>query len=472
MLRTEFRFPIERWPQRLLAWLLGEAFLGFLAIIALALTLFPMLFPVSPRVAAGLDTLQWIIIGWFAFEYFFALASARARSAFLLNPWRLLDLATILIPLATLLPTVSHALRSSPVLRLVRLSRLIVLGVRVSGVAVRHHGTGRTETSSTAPVRVTLMADAPEFSPAPSTWEELMRWLRKPGREWYHVSNPQPAQLVELAAAAGLPAGFLESHLFGANYPHVASTRNYSALFLWLPDLSVDGRIDRHAVLFVASPNSLLSLARGPTQAVERITAAEPAADEQAEKTPFALRMLGVVLERVLQQNEKLVDAFDHELRGLEEVPIRDSSPAFFARTFRAKKELSAAQADLWRLKGVLADFSAGRVLPEGGENSAEIFRRLTSKAEYLYDTVVNVRDEILSVMELHMNIVSFDMNRVMRVLAVVSVLGLIPAVIGGLFGMNLIDNPWPFTLPQVAFAISFGMVMCLYFFFVKGWLR
>jgi Mg2+ and Co2+ transporter CorA len=63
-------------------------------------------------------------------------------------------------------------------------------------------------------------------------------------------------------------------------------------------------------------------------------------------------------------------------------------------------------------------------------------------------------------------------MNRVMRILAVVSVLGLFPAVIGGLFGMNLIDNPWHFTLPQVAFAICFLMVSCLYFFFVKGWLR
>ena len=44
-------------------------------------------------------------------------------------------------------------------------------------------------------------------------------------------------------------------------------------------------------------------------------------------------------------------------------------------------------------------------------------------------------------------------MNRVMRVLAVVSVLGLIPAVVGGLLGMNLADNPWPVTLPQVTFA-------------------
>jgi len=100
------------------------------------------------------------------------------------------------------------------------------------------------------------------------------------------------------------------------------------------------------------------------------------------------------------------------------------------------------------------------------------MFRRLTSEAEYLYETVVNLRDEVLSVLELHLNVVSFDMTRVMRVLAAVSVLGLIPAVIGGLFGMNLIGNPWPLTLPQVAFCVFFGMVLCLYFFFVKGWLR
>ena len=85
---------------------------------------------------------------------------------------------------------------------------------------------------------------------------------------------------------------------------------------------------------------------------------------------------------------------------------------------------------------------------------------------------MVNTREGLLSLIDLHLNIVSFEMNRVMRVLAVVSVLGLIPAVVGGLFGMNLIDNPWPWTLKQVAFCVCFGMTLCLYFFFVKGCLR
>src|SRR5207248_5646575 len=110
--------------------------------------------------------------------------------------------------------------------------------------------------------------------------------------------------------------------------------------------------------------------------------------------------------------------------------------------------------------KSVLAELGDSRArLPGEGTAGQEAFARLLAKADYLYETVANIREEVLSVIELHLNVVSFDMNRVMRVLAVVSVLGLIPAVVGGLFGMNLADNPWPFTLPQVSFCVGFGML-------------
>lgn len=470
MLRTEFPFPLQRWPQRLLAVFLGEPFLGFLAIVAVALTLFTMLFPVKPGTAAALDAAQWTIIGWFACEYIFALAVARAKRAFLLSPWRLLDLATVVIPLIALLPNVSRALLSSPVLRLVRLARLVTLGVRVGGIAIRHRTRHDAEETASGPAQITLVADAPAFTPKPASWEELLRWLRQPGREWFHVSNPSPEELAQIASVAGLPAGFLETHLLGTSYPHFASARGFAALFLWMPEFHQDSRVERHGVLFVASKDSLLSLSRRATRLVEKISAPEADATDQ---TPFPARMIGLVLEHVMRQNERLVGAFEQELRALEDVPVRESSPSFFERTFRLKKELSAAHADLWRLKSVMAELGGGRAslpgMPAGG---TEAFRRLVTSAEYHYETIVNTREEVLSVIELHLNIVSFDMNRVMRVLAVVSVLGLIPAVIGGLFGMNLIDNPWPFTLPEVAFAVSFGMVTCLYFFFVKGWLR
>ena len=63
-------------------------------------------------------------------------------------------------------------------------------------------------------------------------------------------------------------------------------------------------------------------------------------------------------------------------------------------------------------------------------------------------------------------------MNRVMRVLAVVSVLGLVPTLAGGLLGMNLAESPWSLTLAQVSYAVASLMALLLYTFVAKGWLR
>ena len=450
-----------------MAVMLGEEFMGFLAILAAALTLAPMLFPVSPGATAALDAWQWGIIGWFAVEYLFALACAPERRAFMLNPWRLLDLATIVIPLATLLPSMHRTLRSSPVLRLVRLIRIVTMGVRVGGVVARTEVRRVTEKAVTGPSEITRLRSG---ATAASTWSELLQWVKTPGPEWYHVTNPSAADLSRIATATGVPAASLEGFLLGTTYPHVETLPQQTALFVWLPELH-GAHVDRHGLLFLVGPNSLLSLSRRPTRLLTDARAVLTEAPEGG--APFATRMLGVLLHAVVDQNEKIVVGFEQELRLLEEVSVRESRPDFFEQTFRLKKELSAAHADLWRLKSVLAELADGRAnLPGVAPGGAAEFRRLADDANYLVETVANIREEVLSLIELHINVVSFDMNRVMRLLAVVSVLGLFPAIVGGLFGMNLADNPWPFTLPQVAFSVCLGMVLGVYFFFVKGWLR
>jgi Mg2+ and Co2+ transporter CorA len=179
--------------------------------------------------------------------------------------------------------------------------------------------------------------------------------------------------------------------------------------------------------------------------------------------------MIGRVLERVVRDYQHLAGRCEDRLRELEDVPVHESRPRFFELTFRMKKQLSAAQSDLWRLKRIADDLVARRGT---GAAAITVYARFESDIDYLYDTMINIREGVLSVIELHLNVVSFEMNRVMRVLAVVSALGLIPAIIGGLLGMNLIDTPWMLTLPQVAFGVFFAMVIGLYFFLIKGWLR
>jgi Mg2+ and Co2+ transporter CorA len=226
--------------------------------------------------------------------------------------------------------------------------------------------------------------------------------------------------------------------------------------------------MDRLALLLIPIGDGLLSLSRRkPKEAIEA-----PEATSADDTRPLAARMIARVLARVVRDYRLLAGRCEERLRELEDLPVRESQPVFFERTFRLKKELSSAQVDLWRLKGIADDLVQGRNVLAPVLASAETYRRFASDVDYLYETMVNIREGVLSVIDLHLNVVSFEMNRVMRVLAVVSVVGLIPAIVGGLLGMNLIDTPWPLTLAQVAFLVLFGMVLGVYFFFVKGWLR
>ena len=448
---------------------LGDVFLGFLAIVAAALTIVPSLFKVSPQLDAVLEAVQWTIIALFAVEYGSGLAAASAKGKFILNPWRIIDAATILIPLATLVPGASRYLRSSTVLRLVRLARVVALGARASGVMAREEKAA-VALQDRAPMQVRMLPASAGTAPRSATWDEFVHWAKKPGTEWYSISNVGPHNLAEVAKAAGISQEFIAAHLLGASYPHIEATDRYLSLFVWLPERSAANQVERNGLLLLASDKSVVTFCRRPVHLMEKI--AGPVTGELAS-LPFPARTLCQFLKTVLDANEALVGRFEKELGELEDLPVRDSRQQFFERTFRLKKELSAAQSDLWRLRGVLKELAEPRIkLPGIAKGEIPLLRDLAETGDYLYETVNNVREGVLSLIELHLNVVSFEMNRVMRVLAVVSVLGLIPAVVGGLLGMNLAGNPWPVTLPQVTFVVCFAMVTSLYFFVAKGWLR
>ncbi len=449
--------------------ILGDVFLGFLAIVAAALTIFPLIFQVSAQTDAFLEGGQWSIILLFAMEYGYGFIRADSKLKFIANPWRIVDAATVLIPLATLLPGASSILRSSPVLRLSRLARVVALGARASGVMAREDLVA-IAAPELKPMDVRVLPAAPGAGPREATWEEFVTWAKQPGNDWYSIVNVGQHNVSEVAEASGISREFIAAHLLSASYPHIETDGRTVSLFVWVPEQSATGQVTRNGLLLLASDRSVVTLCRRPVHLMEKVARSM---NPELATWSFPVRVVPQLLRTVLEADEHVVARFEAELGELEDLPVRESRPQFFERTFRLKKELSAAQADLWRLRGVLKELAESRVmLPGNTTRDIRYLRELVETADYLYETVNNVREGVLSLIELHLNVVSFEMNRVMRVLAVVSVLGLIPAVIGGLFGMNLSDNPWPFTLPQVTFAVCTGMISCLYFFVVKGWLR
>ena len=438
--------------------ILNEPVMGFLALAALCVGGAPMLFALPPAIARTLDIAGWAIIGAFALEYLVHLALAPDRRAYVLNRWRIVDALIILAPLVSLLPFAPDVLRSSPALRVLRLARVLLFGARARHGLVAGAEMGIARAAPSGPPRVTELA--PEGTPRPLEWRELIAWSTRPDERWVHAVNLDAAHIEEVAHITELPDVMVDAALRESSYPRLESSARWAAFAMSLPGW---GDEPRTPVLLLVSRRHLLSLSLHPVELQSR-----PGNDE----LPWGTRCALHVIREVLERNEALALRVEHELAGLETLPAQESPESFFQAIFRLKRNIVLAKGDLWRLRALLGTLAEGRrELPGlGGDNAC--LRQLAEQADYLHETIEKAHEQLLTLLDLHLNIASYDVNRFMRLLAVVSSLALIPTIIGGLLGMNIAGNPWPLTLAQVAFGTFILMLCVLYAFLAKGWLR
>jgi Mg2+ and Co2+ transporter CorA len=445
--------------------------MGFLALLALGVALASNLFTLGPLGVRGLAILEWTIVALFALEYGVHLSLAERKRDFVRNPWRILDLAIIVIPLLSLLPFL-RPLRSSPVLRLLRLSRVVLFGARFGGRAAQRPES-RERIAEDGPTHVSVLREG-ESRPESTSWDQFLQGVPGSEDEWYHVAQLSTEQIGELARTLRLPDRFLQAGVEGTVRPRIEVFDHFSALFLWLPEPAKERplQLERTSVMLITTAQVLLTFSQRRAGQQSHIGASLPRLNLPAE-APFPTQMTYAFIRVLLERYHDVQRRFEDEVRRLEDVPAKVGGTGFFGDCFALERELTATRGDLWRLKGVLASISEGKVRIQGQrDDDREFLRGISEEAESLHESVSTFRESLVSLMDLHMNVASFEMNKGMRLLAILSALGLLPAVVGGLLGMNLVGNPWPATLPQVAFGVFWGMALAVYIFFIKGWIR
>ena len=440
---------------------LDESVMGLLALAGLSLGFAPFLFNLPNGITQGFEIAKWLIIGIFALEYAVNIALSKARIKFILDPWRILDAAIILVALLSLLPEVSDVFSSTPALRILRLFSMLLFGSRVGhGFQQPEMPPPRAAPQGQPHVTIYRPSDLKQHK---SSWADLLQWVAAPTSAWLHASNLSPERLAEIASAADVPHVMIEAALQDSSFPRIEAGSRWTALTVTLPPTG--DSTNRDLVLLLVSADSVLSLASHTLD----LQKSPPGAEGQ----PWGVRCALHIIRLALDRNEELTGRLERTVRQLEDLPAIESPDSFFRQTFHLKRALSTAKSDLWRLRGLLEMLADGRRdLPGLMPDHREIMTPLADEADYLYETVDNIREAVLSLIELHINIAAHGTNRFMRLLMIVSTLALIPAVLGGLLGMNLAEAPWPVTLGQVAFTALVLSLGVLYIFLAKGWFR
>ena len=155
-----------------------------------------------------------------------------------------------------------------------------------------------------------------------------------------------------------------------------------------------------------------------------------------------------------------------------ERIPLKERPANFLELTFHLRKEVNQIVPSLLHLKEIILVITSQRVPLEGfNADHEKIFDILADEAAYLHETASNARDNLLSLIDLYINTTSYEMNKVMRVIAVITSLGIIPAVLG-LLGSNILGNPWDIQLWQVFGVVAVTMLFLGWVFYRLGWLK
>lgn len=465
-----------------------DVMIGLVAVLALAV-IFPVFDPdLSSGMKVILDYVNYIVIGAFIAEYVLKLyVEDKSRISFVTDPLHVLDIFIIIIALldfsslALSIPIISNSGELSPMLRLLRLLRIPLRGLLALGLASKAKTIEDNKKKPNEPAldRLLKISTLDEEGNT-SGYSKGTLSLEKDGKplwvDFQEITKDDLSYIEEITEISGEE---IKKKLIEGSFPRIDRIGEIPSILL------LDSRIENKSDLNteIISPRMLVVLKDAniitlTTDKSELFTRVDQPKDQINEKN-LVVEVLCSLLQLKINDYGKIIQEIENKISEFERIPIDKTSPEFLHKTFLFKKDIQQVSDNLWHFHQVLDQIITKEDLLNLGinENHRRNINMLHSESKYICRTARNVKESLDTLIELHINTVSYDLNRVMKIIAVITCLAIIPSVIGGLLGVNLVMESgksigFQLYIPEVVFLVCSLMLLGLYAFYKMGWLR
>jgi Mg2+ and Co2+ transporter CorA len=457
--------------------ILPDSLMIALAVIMIPVVLVPLFVNLPNSIDASFRFIDYAILGVFIIEYLSKLVLAPNIVKHFLNPWHLLDLLIVIMPVINFLPFVSGQLGvSSPMLRLLRIIRIFAVGGRTLDRRAHLTSSAPAAESVLAPLSIHVMDGklANNYEDVPI--DQLKKYLDDPAHTWVNISSVSESDLDWISTVLSIPRILLESELKEESYPRADYFEHYSMIFARIADMQVSHKgparllITRTGLLVICHGQNIITVSRSKNDLFHQVI--EEAKKVHSPDEPIVVTILYTIMKHILGKDKQIIRALEQELIFLESIPPKKRPSNFLETTFHLRKEANELVPSLLHLKEIISVITSERVPLEGfSERHEKIFGILADDATYLHETASNARDDLQSLVDLYINTTSFETNKVMRIIAIITSLSIIPATMG-LLGSNIIGNPWDIQLWQVFSILGVLMLAMGWIFYRLGWLK
>lgn len=301
---------------------------------------------------------------------------------------------------------------------------------------------------------------------------------------WFDLERPSEGERAEVARATGLRVP--DRHEIGEIESSSRLATVEGVLYLSTPMTSraADGTLSTEPVGFVVAPDRLLTIRFSPSTVFDQV--AEHWRGERAAGTVTGLVPFLVLLEALVDRLADVLEQIGGELDTLSaELFTRGADTRGSSR--RRDQFLQATLAETGRKGGRLSQLRDAllgisrivRYVPETGADwldEAGCHRLATLERDVvsLSDYDVQLAGKVQFLLDATLGFISIEQNNTIKVLTVVSIVGIPPTFVASLYGMNFKNMPelnWSFGYQYALCLIAASIVVPLVLFWRRGWL-
>jgi Mg2+ and Co2+ transporter CorA len=457
---------------------LSDRFMAFLSVVLIPVIILPFFVSFAPSVLGFFEICDVTVILLFTVEYASKLYLAKSRWEYFRSPWHLLDLAVVLLSFVSYLPLIRSGSSGSAslLLRLLRLPRALAVGGRTVGSRMRAPEVSLVARPEPPPI-VIRQVDADLTTEHDNlTWEDVEKHLSTKEQEWIDIHNITEEGTLRLSSMLRVPPRHFKAKHVDEIYPHVEYVQEISFIFLQSGMIKYPDRAENY--LTIARRGELI-ICRGP-----KIISASPPGVDMFEKTlaelqprldrhSFVASVLYGMLDATLKEYRAIFTEIEVEVGKIGSTPRSKLPRDFLQRMYELNKQVIRLVSNMAHFKDLLGVILSKRAPVDGfGESAEEEFKALQDETTFLNDIADDLVDHLRTIIDLYINQSSFETNRVLKILAVITALSIIPTAVGGILGMNLLDTPFSFQLWQIMVTMLFTMAFVGYCFVKLGWLK
>jgi Mg2+ and Co2+ transporter CorA len=450
----------------------------FLSIILIPIIAFPFIIKLSAGWLSFFEICDWTIVALFVAEYVSKLFLAKNRWAHFKSPWHLVDLIIVILPFVEFVPILGISAVGTPslLLRLLRVPRALVVGGRAIA-GRRGNNNAPAVMMDIEPETVIRQIDVETKATSILNWDELKQHLLDDGKEeWLDIYNISDAGFAILSRLLEIAEPHFKSKLVDEIYPHIDYVEQSSFIFLQQGKIRYPEHashyltISRSGIIVICSGTKIITVSRHGIDLSKVLMDTEL---DLSHKKGLTVPVLYGILEYMLDQYKVMLNEIEMEIFKISSTPRSKLPRDFLARIYQLDKEVTRLVSNLVHFKEMLGIVTSERVPLQGFDaHSEEAFNVLQHSAAYLNEIANDLLANLSSIINLYINQTSFETNRILKILAVITALAVIPSSVGGMLGAGLLDVPFPFYLWQVVLGVGIVLSFAIYMFYKLGWLK